>query len=118
MKRIFLLVMFLLALVHAQHGFACVADAECMPGSKCLKQQGQVFGVCVGGRLPGNSYDQTPVMSPPDPMYANTCVADVECGLNLSCIKSQGSVMGVCLRRPSANPSTPKPSRERGAKPN
>jgi hypothetical protein len=38
--------------------YACVVDVDCAVGSKCLKQAGQVYGICVGGMNPGNSNDR------------------------------------------------------------
>ena len=29
-------------------------------GSKCQRPQGSLYGVCVGGRVPGNTYDRQP----------------------------------------------------------
>ena|SRR3972149_1670191 len=80
--------------------YACSFDTDCNPGSKCLKVQGAIYGVCAGGINPGNRYDQQPVYSPLDPnrTYGNTCSFNTDCGPGSMCVKSSGSITGVCMR--------------------
>jgi hypothetical protein len=81
-------------------GHACSFDTDCGVGSKCIKQSGQIYGICAGGMNPGNSNDQQPVYSPLDPnrTVGNTCQFDVDCGLGSRCFKSMGQIQGVCIR--------------------
>lgn len=80
--------------------FACEFDTDCYPGSRCIKPSGSIYGVCVGGMFPGNSFDQKPVYSPTDPngTFGNTCSFDTDCGPGSRCVKSSGSIYGTCLR--------------------
>lgn len=79
---------------------ACSFDTDCNPGSRCLKSQGAIYGVCIGGISPGNKNDRQPVEAPLDPnrTYGNTCSFDTDCGPGSKCAKQSGSVEGVCLR--------------------
>lgn len=81
--------------------WACSFDTDCQPGSKCVKERGQIYGVCMGGLFPGNTNDRQPVTAPLDPNQTtgNTCSFDVECGPGSKCVKNSGSINGVCLRR-------------------
>jgi hypothetical protein len=92
----------LVALVIAptQHAVACQFDTDCQPGSNCIKTVGQLYGICMGGIMPGNQYDSKPVYAPLDPnrTYGNTCQFDVDCGPGSKCAKSSGSINGTCIR--------------------
>ena len=79
---------------------ACSFDTDCNPGSKCLKSQGAIYGVCHGGIFPGNKNDRQPVTAPLDTnrTYGNTCSFDTECGPGSNCAKESGSIKGVCLK--------------------
>lgn len=81
--------------------FACMFDTDCNPGSKCLKKQGSLYGICAGGINPGNNHDQNPVYSPTDPngTTGNTCSFDTDCGPGSKCLKTSGQIYGVCLRK-------------------
>ena len=81
--------------------FACEFDVDCEPGSRCVKARGAIYGVCVGGILPGNLHDRVPVYDPLDlnGTYGNTCSFDIDCGPGSVCVKSPGSIYGTCMRR-------------------
>jgi hypothetical protein len=78
---------------------ACSFDADCQPGSQCLKSSGSIYGVCAGGLSPGNSHDRQPVYSPLDVnrTYGETCTFDTDCGPGSRCMKGS-SIEGVCMR--------------------
>ena len=77
---------------------ACRSDVDCMGGSKCQKSQASLYGVCAGGRFPGNAYDRQPAKDTLDPYgtAGKTCSLDSDCGLGNRC--AQGAeTYGVCL---------------------
>ncbi|WP_411727465.1 hypothetical protein [Methyloglobulus sp.] len=78
---------------------ACSFDTDCNPGTKCAKESGSLYGVCVGGISPGNSNDSQPVYAPLDinGTYGNTCSFNTDCGPGSACVK-QGCIEGVCMR--------------------
>ncbi|QUT04069.1 hypothetical protein KFK14_13020 [Sphingobium phenoxybenzoativorans] len=80
---------------------ACSFNTDCQPGSQCLKQSGQIYGICAGGLNPGNSNDRVPVQSPLDTngTYGDTCSFNTDCGPGSQCMKRSGSINGVCVRR-------------------
>jgi hypothetical protein len=77
----------------------CSFNTDCQPGSTCQKPGGSLYGVCVGGMMPGNSNDRVPVSSPLDPngSTGNTCSFNTDCGPGGECVKS--GIYGVCMRR-------------------
>ena len=86
-------------LVTAGSALACQFTTDCRPGSQCVKQRGQLYGVCMGGIAPGNTNDRRPVYSPLDPnrTYGNTCRFSTDCGPGSSCVKGSG-IYGTCVR--------------------
>ena len=101
-SRIILVAAILLAslFVLTQHAAACQFDTDCQPGSKCIKSMGQIYGICMGGIMPGNRHDRQPVYDPLDlnRTYGNTCQFDTDCGPGSKCAKSSGSINGTCVR--------------------
>ena len=81
--------------------WACMFDTDCAVGSKCIKSQGSIYGVCAGGLFPGNKYDQQPVYDPLDlnRTVGNTCSFNIDCGPGSLCLKSMGAIEGVCIRQ-------------------
>jgi len=82
----------------ANEARACRLQTDCKPGSECVKPEGSVYGMCVGGLSPGNSNDRQPVESPRDPngTVGNTCVFNTDCGPGSACVKN--GLYGVCVR--------------------
>lgn len=78
---------------------ACLTNLDCEMGSKCIKEQGGVYGICAGGSQPGNANDQVPVYAPMDmnDTYGNTCSSNLDCGLGSMCLKERLLTDGVCI---------------------
>lgn len=87
------------ALIISNGAFACAFDTDCQPGSKCAKATNAVYGVCVGGLMPGNSNDRRPVTDPLDVnrTYGNTCSFSTDCGPGSMCMKD-GGIYGTCMK--------------------
>lgn len=86
----------------AASGFcnACQFDTDCEVGSKCLKQSGQLNGMCVGGLNPGNRNDENPYSNGLDinKTEGDTCSFDTDCGPGSKCMKGSGQIYGTCMR--------------------
>jgi hypothetical protein len=82
---------------------ACRSDVDCMGGSKCQRSQASLYGVCAGGRFPGNTFDRQPAKDTLDPYgtVGKTCTLDTDCGLGNRCAKGSERD-GVCA---SGNPT-------------
>lgn len=78
---------------------ACMFDTDCYPGSRCAKSDGQLYGYCVSGTSPGNSYDSHSWDNPRDysGTRGNTCMFVTDCSPGQRCVKSAGSLYGTCL---------------------
>jgi hypothetical protein len=98
----FLAALVLLALSTVQ-ALACRSDVDCIGGAKCQKSQSSLYGICAGGRFPGNAYDRQPAKDTLDPYgtVGKTCTLDADCGLGNRCAKGS-ETSGVCL---SDNPN-------------
>jgi len=100
MKKLVLITLLSVALllVLVQLSFACSFDTDCNVGSKCVKSPGAIYGICVGGLNPGNSYDTKPKKFFPDlnGTYGDTCSFDTDCGPGGKCIKGSG-IYGTCM---------------------
>ena len=79
--------------------FACGSDFDCHLGSRCVKAAGSLYGYCMGGMYPGNSYDRRPAYNPLDltGKQGNTCSSSFDCGIGGACVKGAGSLYGTCL---------------------
>ena len=93
------IIVFAALLVMNVSSIACSFDVDCQPGSKCIKGQGQIYGICAGGISPGNRNDRQPVTAPLDVnrTYGNTCSFDMDCGIGSKCYKSSNAIDGVCV---------------------
>ena len=98
MKRL-VVVIFAVLLMSMPPAAACQFDTDCSPGSRCVKESGSIYGVCVGGIFPGNDHDNSPADFPLDVggTYGDTCMFDTDCASGRSCIKSSGSIYGTCM---------------------
>lgn len=78
--------------------FACQYDTDCAVGSKCVKAEYQINGICAGGLKPGNDNDRKPVqdMMNRSSKTGNTCSYDTQCGIGGKCYKESYSIKGVC----------------------
>jgi len=92
-KPIILLVSVLMLL--SFETMACQFNTDCEVGSKCIKNGG-LYGYCMGGRNPGNSYDSKPAT---DIRGGGgfTCRYRTDCDIGYDCVKS--GLKGVCLKR-------------------
>ena len=99
-KKLFRCVALIFFMLQLGNAMACMFDTDCEPGSKCLKPDGSLYGICAGGLFPGNKYDQEPVYDPLDPnrTVGNTCTFDIDCGPGNRCLKEQGALEGVCVK--------------------
>jgi len=88
-----------IALITTSSLFSCQFDTDCNPGSKCLKDGYSIYGSCVGGTNPGNTYDEKPVKYYNDVSgkKGNTCQFDVDCGAGGNCVKDGYSIYGTCM---------------------
>jgi hypothetical protein len=100
MSRVFALILLVLS---PSMAFACRSDVDCIGGSRCQRSQASLYGVCAGGRFPGNAFDRQPAKDTLDPYgtVGKTCALDADCGLGNRCAKGSEHT-GVCF---SGNPT-------------
>jgi len=75
----------------ADSASACRWDTDCAVGSRCLKGEYPMHGICAGGLNPGNSNDLRPVSEPLKPWKrtGNTCIYDLDCGIGGQCVRER-----------------------------
>jgi hypothetical protein len=100
MIKVIAAVVLIAGLICTSRAYACQFNTDCSPGSRCLKVQGSLYGVCAGGLFPGNENDDQPVYDPLDPnsTVGNTYQFNVDCGPGNRCLKESGHIEGVCVR--------------------
>lgn len=80
---------------------ACTMTSDCEAGSRCVKTDGGLYGVCRGGRSPGNANDRRPIRAPSvfdlNGTYGNTCKFDLDCGVSSKCRRRSTSALGTCV---------------------
>jgi len=87
---------FLLMLLTSSYALACEFDSDCAAGSHCVRQGGQMSGICASRTDPGGPVDRTS-----DPFQrANPsgqgCTSDTQCNFGCQCQKAPNQVYGVC----------------------
>jgi hypothetical protein len=75
---------------------ACQFNTDCDVGSKCIKRSGSLYGYCMGGMNPGNTYDRQPAT---DIRGGGgwTCSFNTDCDPGYVCAKS--GLQGTCVKR-------------------
>ena len=95
MKKQILLWGAILMMSYSYHAMACQFNSDCEIGSKCIKNGG-IYGYCMGGMYPGNSYDEQPATNLRGG-GGHTCSFDLDCEIGYTCLKS--GLNGVCIRQ-------------------
>jgi hypothetical protein len=98
MKILFALLLFCITPVclMPSAAFACTVTSDCEAGSRCVKPDGGLYGVCRGGFSPGNANDKRPISSFSG-IYGDTCRFDIDCGVHGKCKKRRSGVLGTCV---------------------
>jgi hypothetical protein len=96
-----LTILSVLLLAVSSPALGCQFDTDCDVGSKCVKEDGKLYGFCADGLNPGNDNDRLPYRDPLDinQTEGDTCSFDVDCGPGSKCVKGRGSIKGVCVRK-------------------
>ena len=82
-------------MLSSTYAISCSFDTDCDVGSKCIKNGG-LYGYCMGGMNPGNSYDREPATD----LGGGggwTCSFNTDCDPGYTCLKS--GLQGVCVKR-------------------
>lgn len=94
--KIFQLSIFIIFGALSNVAYACSSNFDCDLGSKCIKPSGSMYGYCMGGMNPGNSYDDEPATD-----FGGgggwTCSSNFDCELGYQCAKS--GMQGVCIKK-------------------
>jgi len=84
------------------NGYGCLFDTDCFAvGSKCIKEEASIEGLCKGGLGSGNSdyNEERPEFFPNlDASSSDTCSFDTDCEVDQRCIKKVGTIYGVCMK--------------------
>lgn len=95
-SKIFQLTTFIIFGAMTNVASACSSTLDCDLGSKCIKPSGSMYGYCMGGMNPGNSYDAEPATD-----FGGgggwTCSSNFDCELGYQCAKS--GMQGVCIKK-------------------
>ena len=95
MKKILKSIITIVFVLPLSSTYSCQFNTDCDVGSKCIKNGG-LYGYCMGGMNPGNSYDRQPAT---DLRGGGgfTCSFNTDCDVGYKCAKS--GLKGVCIRR-------------------
>jgi hypothetical protein len=86
-------------LAASSSAIACQFTVDCDVGSTCVKQDGQLDGVCVGGINPGNRGDDDPYKDDMGGTVGMTCSFNTDCDVGEKCVKEGGQIDGVCMKK-------------------
>ena len=91
----------LFSIVVCNSALACELNTDCAIGSQCVKESGELEGICVAGMDPGNRNDSRPYHDDLDlsGSVGNTCQLNTDCGVGAMCLKEAGQLDGVCVKR-------------------
>jgi len=98
LRVMFLVVLFVSSGVN---GYACLFDTDCVAvGSKCVREENSINGICKGGLGSGESYnEERPDFFPNlDATNTDTCSFDTDCEVDQRCMKEIGTIYGVCMK--------------------
>lgn len=79
---------------------ACRSKMDCELGNQCVIVTLNDYGICFGGRNPGNSNDERPIkiQGDLDGTFGDTCEFNADCGPRSFCEKRFSvGLEGVCL---------------------
>lgn len=91
-----LIISFVAFILSFTSAFGCESNLDCNLGSQCMKEGFALYGVCMGGWSPGNSYDAIPVHRENGGNTGVSCQQDWDCNGGTRCLKSAFQINGVC----------------------